>query len=128
MIIAKNSILPVALTSDLTSAVSKVGDKFTARILTHGTDRYGGLPFGSVVYGTVKYVKPLEGESAGLLELDLAGIETPIGQRFPISGLLVDFEAKVIQKDKLYTGNSPTVQQALFAGYGARSRLVVGLK
>jgi hypothetical protein len=127
-VIAKNTVLPVAITSDLNTASSHVGDKFTAKLLTHGTERFEGLPFGTVVYGTVKYIKRLEGESAGLMELAFEGVETPSGQRFPISGQLYDLDRT--KKHPITNASEPaewSFWRVLFAGYGSNSRRIVGV-
>jgi hypothetical protein len=128
--ISRDTVLAVALTSDLTSASSHVGDKFTAKLLTHGTDPYSGLPFGAVVYGSVKYVKPLEGNSPGLLELGFDGIKTPSGNKIPISGQLVDLKGKFIFKtaEGIYIDHDThRYERVVFTGYGRTSRSIVGV-
>jgi hypothetical protein len=129
--IKEGTVYSVALTTDLRSRVSKVGDKFTAKLLTDGQKPYAGLPFGTVVYGKVSYVKPLEGDSPGLLELSFEGFETPLGNRFPISAQLIETEGSrfVRQADgsmSVLTKSLPN--RTIFTGYGKTSRKIVGLR
>ncbi len=128
--IKEGTVYPVALTTDLRSRVSKVGDKFTAKLLTEGQKPYAGLPFGTVVYGKVSYVKMLEGDSPGLMELDFEGFETPLGNRFPISGQLIQTEGSHPIGEpngprSVLTGSLSS--RSIFAGYGATSRRIVGI-
>lgn len=126
-----NSVIPVTLTSDLSSDQSRDNDKFTAQVRTSGADAYGGIPAGSTVEGHVVMAKAKDGNHPGLLQLAFDRIVFPDGSTQPIDGTVVGLDPKSVTKnaDGILTAKqgAATKDPLVYVGYGAGAGALIAL-
>jgi hypothetical protein len=128
MIIEDGTVIPVVLDRELSSADSRVGDKFTASLRSTGS--YSGLPAGTKVEGRVVTAKEKEGRNPGMLELDFERVILPDGRTIAMDGSLIDLDNNSVERraDGTYVAKAARRDDRLvYAGYGAGAGLIVGL-
>ncbi|RYG74152.1 copper amine oxidase N-terminal domain-containing protein [bacterium] len=126
--IPEGAVVPVTLDQGLTSATAKVGQQFTATIIS---ERLGDseFPAGSKLQGRVIESRPQQGDEPGTLDLEFRNAVLPDGTTIPLRGELVSLDDKSVQ-----TQNGRIVAKAggknndrlKVIGIGAAAGFVVG--
>jgi hypothetical protein len=128
-VLVRNSIIPVALDTPLTSDGSRRGERFTATVRFNGSETYGFLPAGARVDGVVVTATPRQGDQPGVLELQFTRIDLPDGSSYPISGRLIGLNDQDISHGQggvlIARGAALEDNRRVFAGTGPEGRTVV---
>jgi len=123
------TVIPVILSTGLSSNGSSPGDTFTATV-DNSKDAYDRILRGATVAGVVRGATARLGDTPGTLELAFTSLRLSDGRVYPISGTLTSLdtkdlktrsdgvlEAKITNKDEHLT----------YAGIGAGAGALVGL-
>jgi hypothetical protein len=127
-----NSVIPVSLSSELSSDRSREGDKFMADIRTDGQDNYGGIPAGSRIEGHVVMAKAKEGNNPGVLQLAMDRLVFTDGTSQQIDGSLVGLDSKSVDRNddgtlRAKPGQATAKDPLVYVGYGAGAGAVLAL-
>jgi len=123
-----NSVIPVTLSSELSSNNSRIGDTFSTNVRTAGQDNYGGIPNGSRIEGHVIAARPRQGNEPGMLQLGFDRLILPDGNSMGLNGSLVGLDSTSVTKaydgtlqaiPGKATSRNPIVYVGLGAGAGA---------
>ena len=100
------SVVPVMLDKSLSSATSRVGDTFTASVISQ---RIGDSEFppGTKIEGMIVESRMRQGDNPGVLDLDFRSALLPTGERIPLSGDLV-----ALDNTSVMSSNGRIVAQA----------------
>jgi hypothetical protein len=128
--IPSGSVVPVSLDQSLSSATSRVGDTFTASVISQ---RIGDSEFppGTKIEGRVVESRPRDNNNPGLLDLDFRSALLPSGERLPVSGDLVALDSDSVVSSngrisaKARSGQS-TGDKLKIVGIGAGAGFVLG--
>ncbi len=123
--------MPVALDQSLSSATSRVGDTFTASVISQ---RIGDSEFppGTKIEGIVVVEsRPRQGDNPGVLDLDFRSAQLPTGERIPVSGDMValDSDSVVSSNGRIVAqsrGGQSTGDKLKIVGIGAGAGFVLG--
>jgi ElaB/YqjD/DUF883 family membrane-anchored ribosome-binding protein len=127
--IPEGSVVPVTVDQALSSATAKVGQQFTATVIS---TRLGDseFPAGSKIQGRIIEARPKVGDEPGTLDLEFRNAILPDGTTIPLSGQLITLDDKSVQ-----TQNGRIVAKAgakngnnklKVIGIGAAAGFVVG--
>lgn len=127
-----NSVIPVTLSTELSSNDSKVGDTFSSDLRTSGADNYGGLPAGTKIEGHVVAAKPHKGKNPGMLQLGFDRVVFPDGSVAPVNGSLVGLDSKSVSRADDGTlmakpGKARSRNPIVYVGYGAGAGAVLAV-
>lgn len=117
---ATGTVIPFALSSELSSNESKVGDKFTAK--PTGYDAYrSDLPSSVTLMGHVNTAKPKEGKNPGVLGLTFDHVKLADGRLVPIQGDLIGLNSDSVEmrNGKLVAKPGAKKNNLKYVGYGA---------
>ncbi len=100
------SVVPVSLDQGLSSATSRVGDTFTASVISQ---RIGDSEFppGTKIEGMIVESRARQGDNPGVLDLDFRSALLPTGERIPLNGNLV-----ALDNQSVISSNGRIVAQA----------------
>jgi hypothetical protein len=118
---AAGSFLDLAVSDSLSSRVTKVGDRFTASVVSDVKDASGRvvIPAGSTVHGSVTEVKPAPNPSTpGTLTLSLTSV-TVGGGDYPI-------EARIDSLETVRVGRGVSGGDVAKVGAGAAAGAILG--
>jgi outer membrane protein with glycine zipper len=118
---AAGSFLDMAVSDSLSSRTTKVGDAFTASVVSDVRDGNGRvvIPAGSTVHGTVSAVKPAPNPSTpGTLQLALTSV-TVGGTDYPLN-------AKIDSLETVRAGRGVTGGDVAKVGAGAAAGAILG--
>ncbi|MCL6635385.1 MAG: hypothetical protein K6T29_06415, partial [Peptococcaceae bacterium] len=122
------TVLKAKLDQRLNSAEARVGDRFTATVLS---DEDGsGLPRGTRVEGVVREAKAATEEKPGVLDVDFTALRFPDGTVRRVSGSLTSLDSKSVERTssgRLVSKRTSKDQRMTFLGYGAGAGAVIGL-
>lgn len=98
-------VVPVSLDQSLSSSTTRVGDTFTASVISQ---RIGDseFPAGTKIEGRVVEARPRQGDNPGVLDLEFRSAMLPTGDRVPLSGDLV-----ALDNDSVISNNGRIVAQ-----------------
>jgi hypothetical protein len=114
-------VVPVSLDQGLSSATTRVGDTFTANVISQ---RIGDseFPAGTKIEGRVIEARPRQGDNPGVLDLEFRSALLPTGERVPLNGELV-----ALDNESVISSNGRIVAQSR-KGQSSSDRLkVVGI-
>src|SRR5262245_51378809 len=119
-VLPAGTIIPVKLTTDLSSKTSRPGDKFTA-VVRYGRDD-SDMPEGTKVIGVVRDAIPCEDGKPGVLDLDFTKVVFPGGEAKPIEASLVSLDKKNVKYDsrgRIIAKDDKNKDRMKFVGIGA---------
>jgi hypothetical protein len=125
----EGTVLPLKLNQTLNSRTAKVGDRFTANLVTNGGSKYADIPEGAVVEGHVSAAKPKSSSTPGVLGLAFDTIKLPSGNAYPIQGALIGLDAKSVETrdGKLVAKPGSTNDDLKYVGYGAGAGALIAI-
>ncbi len=129
IVLKPGTVLPVDLTTGLSSATAAKGDVFTAIVRKDIVGQYG-LPVGTRVDGYVREVRRHRGNTPGMLDLAFRRVRLPNGQAYPINGSLIGLDNKSVLREPngtLRATPGKGTSRLTYVGYGAGAGLIVGL-
>ncbi len=129
IVLKSGTVLPVDLTTGISSATAAKGDVFTAIVRKDIVGQYG-LPVGTRVDGYVRDVRKHRGNSPGMLDLAFRRVRLPNGQAYPINGSLIGLDNKSVIREPngtLRATPGKGTSRLTYVGYGAGAGLIVGL-
>ncbi len=121
------TVLPVRITSSISSKTAARGDSFIAEITKNTASEYG-LPAGTRVDGYVSAVSAKHGSHPGMLNLAFRRIRLPDGESYPINGSLIGLDNKSVirQSDgRLIATPNKSNERLTYIGYGAGAGLLI---
>ena len=121
-------VLPLTLNTRISSYESHAGDAFTATLQTDGASQYLGLPPGTQVYGTVRYVRKQHRRSPGVIELNFDHMILPNGRSLAVNGRLMAMDDQSIaHRDDgvIVAKGAQRSERVVWAGY--ETGIIVGL-
>lgn len=125
----KATVIPVKLTTQLSSNESRQGDRFTATVdASNGV--YGDLPSGTKIEGRVVTATKKKGKNPGMLELAFDKLTMPDGSTQDLSGTLVSLDDKDLKKDadgRIVATGKARDNKGAYAGYGAGAGAIIGV-
>ncbi|HEX9997267.1 MAG TPA: copper amine oxidase N-terminal domain-containing protein [Abditibacterium sp.] len=122
------AVVPVTLDQDLSSATARVGQSFSATVVSQqlGDSEF---PAGSKLEGRVIEARPQQGEEPGTLDLEFRTAILPDGTRIPLSGNLISLDENAVQTQNgrivAKAGNKKTDRLKVI-GIGAAAGFVLG--
>jgi len=122
-------VVPVTLDTTLSSANARVGQTFTATVVSQ---RLGDseFPVGSRLEGTVIEARRKQGNDPGVLDLDFRSVTLPDGTRYPLRGELIALDKDNVQMHKgritAKSGSASTGDKLKIIGIGAGIGFVLG--
>jgi hypothetical protein len=90
------TVIPVQLDEELGSDISRVGDTFTATVVSGSTD--AGLPEGTKVEGVVREAISSRNGKPGVLDVDFTRIKFPGGESKVLDGRLTSLDSKSVER------------------------------
>jgi len=128
--IPANTVIPVTLDNELSSATATVGQNFTATVVS---ERLGDseFPAGTTINGRVTGVQRRNGDNPGTLDLRFDNAVLPNGSRVPLNGTLIGLDndsVTQVQNGNRVTakGSSGGNNTAKVIGIGAGAGFVIG--
>lgn len=126
--IPSGTVVPVTLDSALSSATSRVGETFTASVVSRqlGDSEF---PAGSKIEGRVIEARPQAGSEPGTLDLEFRSAVLPDGTRIPLSGYLISLDDKSTQTENgriVARAQSKKNDRLKVIGIGTAAGFVVG--
>lgn len=124
--IPTGTVFPVKLDEQLTSNESRVGDKFTATVVSGIDD--ASLPEGTKVEGTIVDATPSRDGKPGVLDVDFRRIVLPNEESFAIESSVISLDAKNLERvDGRLTakGGNQGQERLKWVGIGAGAGLLV---
>jgi hypothetical protein len=125
----EGTVLKARLNQGLSSAEARVGDRFTATVLSD-EDR-SGLPTGTRVVGVVREVKTATKEKPGVLDVEFTTLQFPDGASRSVRGSLTGLDNKSVERTEsgrlVARKTSQKNDRVKFLGYGAGAGAVIGL-
>jgi hypothetical protein len=121
------TVIPVKLSSELSSKTSRPGDRFTA-VVRFGRDD-ADMPEGTKVVGVVREALPSGDGKPGVLDLDFTKVIFPGGEAKPIEASLVSLDKKNVKYDsrgRLVAKDDKSKDRLKFVGIGAGAGLLIG--
>lgn len=126
--IPSGAVVPVTVNEGLSSATARVGQAFTASVLSQqmGDSEF---PAGTTLTGRVIEAQPQQGNEPGTLDLEFRQAVLPDGTRVPLRGELVSLDDKSVQTQggrivaRRAGGNNDRLK---VIGIGAAAGFVVG--
>ncbi|HEX8464676.1 MAG TPA: copper amine oxidase N-terminal domain-containing protein, partial [Abditibacterium sp.] len=94
--IPDGAVLPVQIDQNLSSATARVGQTFTASVVSR---RLGDseFPAGTKIEGRVIEARPSQNNQPGVLDLEWTSAVLPDGERVPLRGELISLDASNVQ-------------------------------
>jgi len=128
--IPTSAVVPVTLDQSLSSATTRVGETFTATVISQ---RLGDseFPAGTKLEGRVIEARPRQGDNPGVLDLEFRSALLPDNTRIPLRGDLISLDAdsvnntngRVVAKTRSGQSNSDRLK---IVGIGAGLGFVLG--
>lgn len=121
------TVVPVKLSTELSSKTSRPGDKFSA-VVRYGRDD-SDMPEGTKLVGVVREVQPAGDGKPGVIDLDFNKVVFPWGETKPIEGSLVSLDKKNVKYDsrgRLIAKEDKSKDRMKFVGIGAGAGLLIG--
>ncbi len=96
--VPSDSVVPVQLDTALSSKDSRVGQRFTATVVSH---RLGDseFPAGTKIEGLITEAQPSAGRNPGVLNFEFQNAILPDGTRVPLRGDLISLDKKDISQN-----------------------------
>jgi hypothetical protein len=127
VVLTSGSVIPVKLTTKLSSNNSHKGDAFTATV-DDSMPAYKAIMRGGKVDGVVRKATPRSGSNPGLLDIAFTRLRLPDGRSFAISGVPTSLDTKYLKTRSngvLEAKNTSKNQRLTYAGIGAGSVALV---
>jgi len=125
--VPRDVVVPVQLDQALSSRDSRVGDRFTATVVSH---RLGDseFPAGTKLAGIVTEARPSQGKNAGVLDFAFQTAITPDGTRIPLRARLISFDSNSVSssRGRLVAKGARKNNDLASAGVGAGAGYVLG--
>lgn len=121
------TIVPVKLSTELSSKTNRPGDKFTA-VVRYGKDD-SDMPNGTKIIGVVREAQPCGDGKPGSLDLDFTKVVFPTGEVKPIEASLVSLDKKNVKYDsrgRLVAKDDKNKDRMKYVGIGAGAGLLIG--
>jgi hypothetical protein len=125
----ENTVIPVMLDRQLSSNMSREGDRFTATLDTNGSTDYLGLPKGTKLHGIVTKATPRSGQDPGVLALDFQRIELADGRGSNIDGALTGLDDKYVTNEdgRLVAKTAHRNDTLTYVGIGAGAGVLIAI-
>ena len=126
--IPANTVIPVTLDTELSSADALIGQRFTATV---ASERLGDseFPAGTKIEGQVTGVQKQSGQNPGTLDLRFNSAILANGSRVPLNGTLIGLDndsVTQVQNRVVAKGNGSKNNTAKVIGIGAGAGYVIG--
>jgi len=125
--VPRDVVVPVQLDQTLSSRDSRVGDRFTATLVSH---RLGDseFPAGTKLEGLVTEARPSEGKYPGVLDFAFQSAILPDGTRVPLRARLVSFDSNTVSssRGRLVAKGARKNDDLKVIGIGAGAGFVLG--
>jgi len=128
LMLDSGTVIPVVLSTNLSSNNSKEGDKFSAMVDTKGEANYAGIPKGSSILGHVSLARPKTSKDPGVLGLDYDALLLPDGSRVSVQGSQIGLDDKSVEmKDGKFVakGVKSNDHKSVWIGAGAGAVLAL---
>ena len=129
VVIPSTTVVPVSLDSQLSSATSRVGDGFSATVVST-LDGDAEFPRGTKLVGNIVGLQRAGGGKPGILDLAFSEAWLPDGSKATIYGSLISLDDKSVTRatdGRLRARVTPADNDRLkFIGIGAGAGLVIG--
>ena len=89
--VPSGAVVKVNLTTALSSATSRVGDLFTANVVSENVGD-SEFPAGSRIEGVVREAQPMSAGNPGILDLDFRTVVLPNNTRYPLRASLISLD------------------------------------
>jgi len=123
------TVIPVKLSTELSSNQSQEGEAFTAAV-DDSKEAYNSIMHGATVTGVVRHVTPQSGDAPGTLDLAFTRLRLSDGRTVSITGSPASLDSKNLTTRAdgvLVAKNTSKDNRLTYAGYGAGAGLLVGL-
>jgi hypothetical protein len=127
VVLSPETVIPVKLTTRLSSNKSHKGDNFSATV-DDSKGTYRAIMHGGIVVGVVQQAVPKKGKNPGILDLSFTQLRLPDGRRFNLAGTPTSLNAKYITTNRngvMVAKNTVKNQRLKYAGVGAGSAALV---
>ena len=127
--LSPGTIIPVKLSTELSSNQAQAGDTFTATV-DDSKEAYHSIMQGATVSGVVRRATPQSGDTPGTLDLAFTRLRLSDGRTMAITGSPASLDTKALTTRSdgiLVAKNTSKDQRLTYAGYGAGAGLLVGL-
>ena len=120
-------VVPVTLDAPLSSATTRVGERFTASVVSR---RLGDseFPAGTKIEAVVTEARPSRGNEAGVLDFEFQTAVLPDGSRVPLRGQLASLDTQSVQSQngRLVASGAKRDDRLKVIGIGAGAGFVLG--
>jgi hypothetical protein len=89
--VPRGAVVPVTMDDTLSSATARVGQTFTATVVSENVGD-SEFPPGTKIQGVVTQVSSRTDDNPGILELDFRNVVLPNGDRYPINAQLTSLD------------------------------------
>jgi len=125
--VPRDVVVPVELDQTLSSRDSRVGNRFTATVVSH---RLGDseFPAGTKLEGLITEARPSQGKYPGVLDFDFHSALLPDGTRVPLRARLVSFDNNTVSssRGRLVAKGARKNDNLKVIGIGAGAGFVLG--
>jgi len=125
--VPRDVVVPVQLDRAISSNNSRVGDRFTATVVSH---RMGDseFPAGTKLEGLITEARPSEGKNPGVLDFAFQSAILPDGARVPLRARLISFDSGSVSssRGRLVAKGARKNNDLASAGIGAGAGFVLG--
>lgn len=128
VVVPEGTVVPVRIDYTLSSATSRVGDRFTATVHSE-QEGDAEFPLGTRIEGVVREVQRMGDGQPGMLDLDFRTMRLPDGQNVRVQGSLIALDDSDITQtsDGRLVAKNKKSDRMKFIGYGAGAGLLIGL-
>jgi hypothetical protein len=116
--VPQGAVVPVTMDETITSATARVGQAFTATVVSQSLGD-SEFPPGTKIRGVVTQVSPRTNDNPGVLELDFRNVVLPNGDRYPINAALTSLD-----NDSVTTTRGRVTAKASSRDNGDRTKAV----
>lgn len=125
--VPSDSIIPIQLDTALSSKDSRVGQRFTATVVSHklGDSEF---PAGTKIEGTITEARPSQDRNPGVLDLSFQNALLPDGTRVPLRGTLTSLDKNDVSQSggRLVARPGKKNDTLKIVGIGAGAGFVLG--
>jgi hypothetical protein len=127
VVVPADTVIPLTLDKNLSSATGRVGDTFTAH---HEGANGAGFPEQTKFVGRIESVKKATWNAPGQISVDFVSAELPSGESVVVSGRLTSLDQQSVNADpttgRLVSTTKARKTNTKFIAYGAGAGLVLG--
>lgn len=128
LMLARGTVIPVRLETDLSSAEARTGDRFEVRVRDNDASDLA-IPRGTEIDGYVAAVHRYRDDHPGMLELKFDKMRFPDGRIVNLDGTLIGLDSNSVTREngRLIATASARDNRGIYAGYGAGAGFILGL-